>query len=262
MPFGLTNAPATFMKLMNNVLRPYLGKFVVVFLDDILIYSRTREEHLEHLRKVFQLLRENSLYAKESKCEFFAEEVKYLGHIISRDGIRMDREKVQAILEWLEPKNLEELQIFLGMSGFYRRFIRDYAKIAVPMTNQLKGKGKTFEWGEDQKKSMQKLKVAIATAPILYIVDPNKPFVVETDASNFAVGAVLTQEGRPIAFESKKLDHAQQNYSVYERQLYAIVHALKKWKHYLYGAKVMIVFDHESIKWLSNQTELKGRKAR
>ena len=148
------------------------------------------------------------------------------------------------------------------MSGFYCRFIREYAKIAVPMTNQLKGKGKTFEWGEDQKKSMQKLKVAIATAPILYIVDPNKPFVVETDASNFAIGAVLTQEGRPIAFESKKLDHAQQNYSVYERELYAIVHALKKWKHYLYGAKVMIVFDRESIKWLSNQTELKGRKAR
>ena len=262
MPFGLTNAPATFMTLMDRVLRPYLGNFVVVFLDDILIYSRSEEEHLEHLRLVFELLRAHKLYAKESKCEFFKEQVHYLGHIISNKGIMMDPDKVDAIVRWPHPTNLEELQIFLGLAGFYRKFIQDYAKIAVPMTNQLKDKGRSFTWGEEQQRSFDKLKVAIATAPILAIVDPHKPFVVETDASATAIGAVLIQDGRPIAFESKKLNRAQQNYSAYERELFAIVHALKKWRHYLYGATFEVLFDHENIKWFTSQRDLKGRKAR
>ncbi|MCO5576624.1 hypothetical protein L7F22_030439 [Adiantum nelumboides] len=130
------------------------------------------------------------------------------------------------------------------------------------MTDQLKGKGKTFTWGEEQQRSFEKLKVTLASAPILAIVDPKKPFVVETDASDRAIGAVLLQDGRPIAFESKTLDKSQQNYSVYERELYAIIHALKKWRHYLYGAQFEIVFDHESIKWFTQQTDLKGQKAR
>ena len=248
MPFGLTNAPATFMTLMDSVLRPYLGKFVVVFLDDILIFSKTEEEHLEHLRLVFNELRTHALYAKQSKCEFFKNEIHYLGHTISFSGINMDTDKVDAILRWPHPTNVEELQIFLGMAGFYRKFIRDYAKIAVPMTDQLKAQGKTFRWDDEQERSFTKLKVALASAPILAIVDPLKSFVVETDASDKAVGAVLLQEGRPIAFESKKLDKAQQNYSVYEKELYAIIHALRKWRHYLYGAEFEVLFDHESIK--------------
>ena len=167
------------------------------------------------------------MFAKKSKCEFFKTQVHYLGHIISHERILMDPSKVEAILNWPHPKNLEELQIFLGLAGFYRKFIRDYAKIAVPMTNQLKAKGRNFFWGEEQQRSFDKLKVAIATAPILAVVDPHKPFVVETDASSTAIGAVLLQDGRPIAFESKKLNRAQQNYSTYERELFAIVHALK-----------------------------------
>ena len=150
MPFGLTNAPATFMTLMDSVLRPYLGKFVIVFLDDILIYSKTEEDHLEHLRLVFDLLREHKLYAKESKCEFLQTEIHYLGHVISAQGVQMDMSKVEAIAHWPHPTNLEELQIFLGLAGFYRKFVRDYAKIAVPMTDQLKAQGKTFTWGEQQ----------------------------------------------------------------------------------------------------------------
>ncbi|MCO5604546.1 hypothetical protein L7F22_058713 [Adiantum nelumboides] len=174
----------------------------------------------------------------------------------------MDMSKVDAIVHWAHSTNLEELQIFLGLVGFYRKYVRDYAKIVVPMTDQLKGKGKTFTWGEEQQRSFEKLKIALASAPILAIVDPTKPFVVETDASDRAIGAVLLQDGRPIVFESKKLDTAQQNYSVYERKLYAIIHALMKWRHYLYGAQFEIVFDHESIKWFTQQTDLKGRKAR
>ena len=144
MPFGLTNAPAMFMTLMDIVLRPFLGKFVVVLLDDILVYSRSKEEHLNHLRQVFEVLCEHQLYAKDSKCEFFKIEIHYLGHIISNEGIRMDPEKVDAILKWPHPRNLQELQMFLGLAGFYRKYIRDYAKIVVPMTNQLKAQGKSF----------------------------------------------------------------------------------------------------------------------
>ena len=249
MPFGLTNAPATFMTLMDSVLKPYLGKFVVVFLDDILIYSRTDEEHVDHLRKVFELLRANKLYAKESKCDFFAQKIHYLGHIISSDGIKMEPSKIEAIMNWPPPTNLKEIQVFLGLAGFYRKFVKDYAKVAVPLTNQLKAKGRDFNWGEDQQRSFDKLKLAIATAPILSVVDPHKPFVVETDASGTAVGAVLLQDGRSVAYESKKLNEAQRNYSAYERELFAIVHALKTWRHYLYGATFEVLFDHESIKW-------------
>ena len=261
LPYGLTNAMATFMMLMDSVLRPYLGKFVIIFLDDILVYSTTLEEHLEHLRKVFQLLRENALYAKDSKCKFLKDSIQYLGHVISVEGIAMDASKVDAIMRWPVPQSMEELQIFLGMAGFYRKYVKDYAKISVPMTDQLKGAAITFHWGEEQQRSFDKLKVALATAPTLAIVDPHKPFVVETDASAKAVGVVLIQDGHLVAYESKKLNRAQQNYSAYERELFAIIYALRKWRHYLYGALFEIVFDHKSIKWFMNQMDLKGQKA-
>ena len=148
MPFGLTNAPATFMTLMDSVLRPYLGKFVVVFLDDILIYNRSPQEHIEHLKKVFDLLRKSKLYAKESKCDFFKTEIHYLGHMISAEGLKMDPAKIEVILQWPHPRNVEELQIFLGMAGFYRKFIHDYAKITIPMTDQLKAQGRAFTWDD------------------------------------------------------------------------------------------------------------------
>ena len=191
MPFGLTNAPATFMTLMDGVLRPYLGKFVVVFLDDILIFNKTEEEHIEHLRLVFEKLRTQALYAKQSKCDFFKNEIHYLGHVISYASIKMDKDKVDAILIWPHPTMVEELQIFLGMSGFYRKYVRDYAKLLIPMTNQLKKQGKSFNWGESQEQSFMKLKVALATAPILVVVDPLKPYVVEMDESDKAIGAIL-----------------------------------------------------------------------
>ena len=174
----------------------------------------------------------------------------------------MDPEKVDAILKWPHSCNLQELQMFLGLAGFYRKYIRDYAKIVVPMMNQSKSQGKSFTWGSKQQSSFEKLKVAIATASVLVVVDPHEPFVVETDASASAVGAVLLQDGRQVAFESKKLNNVQHNYSAYERKLYAIFHALKKWRHYLYGATFDVLFYEESIKWFTGQKDLKGPKAR
>ncbi|MCO5603397.1 hypothetical protein L7F22_057547 [Adiantum nelumboides] len=174
----------------------------------------------------------------------------------------MEPKKVESILRWPAPRNLEELQIFLGMSDFYRQYVKDYVKIAVPLMDQLRTKTKNVSWRESQQKSFDKLKVAIAAAPILTIVDPNEPFVLETDASGDAMGAVLMQKGCPVAFESKKLDRAQSNYSAYERELLAIIHALKKWRHYLYDVTFDVRTDHEILKWLSSQNELKGRKAR
>ncbi|MCO5605289.1 hypothetical protein L7F22_059471 [Adiantum nelumboides] len=174
----------------------------------------------------------------------------------------MEPEKVESILRWPAPRNLKELQIFLGMSGFYRQYVKDYAKIAVPLTDQLWTKTKNITWGESQQRSFDKLKVAVASALVLTIVDPNEPFVLETDASGEARGAVLMLRGRSVAFESKKLDRAQCNYSAYKRELLADIHALKKWRHYLYGATFEVRTDHESLKWISSQNELKGRKAR
>ena len=229
LPYGLTNAPTTFMTLMDIVLRPYLGKFVIVFLDDILVYSTTLEEHLENLRKVFQFLRENALYVKDSKCKFLKDSIQYLGHITSAEGIAMDSSKVDAIMRWPAPQSMEELQIFLGMAGFYRKYVNGYAKNYVPMIDQLKGAAITFHWGEEQQPSFDKLKVALANAPTLAFVDPHKPFVVETDASAKAVGVVLIQDGHPVAHKSKKLNCSQQNYLAYEHELFAIIYALRKW---------------------------------
>ncbi|MCO5558788.1 hypothetical protein L7F22_012375 [Adiantum nelumboides] len=174
----------------------------------------------------------------------------------------MELEKVESILRWPAPRNLKELHIFLRMSGFYRQYVKDYEKIAFPLTDQLRTKTKNISWGESQQRSLDKLKVAIAAAAVFTIVDPNETFVLETDASGETMGAVLMQRGRSVAFESKKLDRAQRNYLAYERELLAIIHALKKWKQYLYGATFEVRTDHESLKWPSSQNELKGRKAR
>lgn len=270
LPFGLSNAPATFQQMVNDILRPYLGKFVLVYMDDILIYSRTLAEHEEHLRIILQLLRQEKLYAKESKCEFFKTKLKYLGHIVSNRGIEIDYNKVRKVREWPRPQTVRDVKSFIGFTGFFHRFILDYALIAIPLSNVLKGvkkkcsrrKSPPVVWTEEMNESFETLKHCVSTAPILHIVDPNKPFVVETDASDFVVGAVLYQDGRPIAFESKKLDSAQCRYSTYEKELFAVIHALKQWRHYLYGATFTVLTDHQSLKYICDVVDLRGRKAR
>jgi hypothetical protein len=201
MPFGVTNAPGVFMEYMNRIFHPYLDKFVVVFIDDILVYSKTEEEHTEHLRIVLQTLKDKKLYAKLSKCEFWLKEVSFLGHVISCNGIAVDPSKVSAVLQWEALKSVTEIRSFLGLAGYYRRFIKSYANIAAPLTELLKKYG--LGWNPSAQGAFTHLKSAITQAPVLALPNFNKPFVLETDASGSGVGAVLQQECHPIAYFSK-----------------------------------------------------------
>jgi transposase InsO family protein len=266
MPFGLTNAPATFQSLMNSVIGGYLDKFATVYLDDLLVYSRTPQEHLVHLKLVLQRLREHQLYAKLSKCAFGLGEMPFLGHIISGGGIRMDPAKVDAILKWPTPRSVVQLQSFLGLANYYRRFVKQYSHIAAPLTALATPATKGWPWGEAQEAAFAALKAAVASAPVIHMPDLSKPFVLTTDASNFAVGAVLTQgagaDERVIAFESKKLSPAETRYPVHDREMLAVIYALKKWRHYLLGTHTTVVTDHKSLEFFTTQPHLNPRQAR
>lgn len=252
MPFGLTSAPATFQRLMNQLFQPLLRKCVLVFFDDILVYSPSWYSHLKHVEIVFQILSQNVLYAKLSKCSFGITEVEYLGHVVSGSGVAMDKTKVIAVLEWPTPTNLKQLRGFLGLTGYYRRFIRSYATIAGPLTNLLKKDA--FKWDENTAKAFDTLKQAITTAPVLVLPDFSQPFVLETDASGTGVGAVLSQGGHPIAYFSKKMAPRMQLQSAYTREFYAITTALAKFRHYLLGHKFILRTDQKSLKSLLDQS--------
>jgi hypothetical protein len=278
LPMGLTNAPAEFMALMENTFRDELNKFVLVFLDDILVYSRTLEEHKEHLRVVLQRLREQKLFAKLSKCCFFRQEVEFLGHFVGRAGVRMVEGKVAAVDRWPTPTTQKEVEQFLGLAGYYRRFIEGFSKIASPLSElcgTLKAaKGgaqrtppkKRFEWGAEQQQAFEQLKAAVVSAPCLAIPDPTREFIVHTDASGYATGAVLMQqfvEGlRPIAFLSKKMSKAERNYPVHEQELLAILNALKAWRHYLGGRRFSVLTDHQSLQYVETSAMATPRQVR
>ncbi len=218
MPFGFTNAPATFCTLMNDIFCEWLDDFVVVYIDNILIYSSSLEEHAEHLRKVFQSLRENKLYAKLEKCEFGVTEVDFLGHKITQEGLMMDDHKVKAILDWEPPKSVPALRSFLGLASYYRKFIKNFAKIAAPLTNLLKKSAVTYEWEEACDETFGTLKGILVKAPVLKLPDFDKEFEIHSDASDFAIGGVLVQEGRPVAFESKKLGETERRWPTHEKR--------------------------------------------
>lgn len=263
LPMGLTNAPATFMHLMHQILRPFLDSFVIVFLDDILIYSRTLAEHQRHLRQVLDALRANQLYCKESKCAFFKDSVEFLGHVIDRDGVHMMESKVKAIREWPTPTSVEDIRSFLGLAGYYRKFIKGFSNIAAPLTELLK-KGTRFIWSESLENSFRSLITAITTAPTLILPDPTKPYVITADACGYGIGACLMQDhGRglqPIAFLSKKLTDAELRYPNHERELLALYRTLKEWRHYLYGSKFVLKTDHRNLLWLLTQKQLSSRQ--
>jgi len=264
---GLCNAPGTFMQLMNETFSDLLYKGVLVFLDDIIIYSDTLEEHTELLNKVLQRLRTHKLYAKQSKCALYQQEVDFLGHYVGQHGLRVMEDKVEAVTDWPTPRNVRDVRAFLGLVGFYRRFIRNFSAIALPLSQLTRTvTGSPFEWGDKQQKSFDQLKRALQTAPILILPDPTKPYVLHTDASGFAIGAVLQQDQgnglQPIAFLSKKMNEAETRYPVHEQELLSIVHSLKSFRHYLMGNQFTVKTDHKSLIHFQTQPMLSGRQVR
>jgi len=248
----LTNAPAYFMYMMNKVFMEYLDKFVVVFIDDILVYSKDEEEHAAHLRLVLQKLREHKLYAKRSKCDFWLKEVSFLGHVVSEGGVSVDPSKVKDVLNWNPPTNVGEIRSFLGLAGYYRRFIEGFSKLAKPMTALLE-KGAKFVWSERCQANFEELKKRLTTAPVLVLPDLSKKFSIYCDASLMGLGCVLMQDGKVVAYASRQLRKHELNYPTHDLELAAVVHALKIWRHYLVGQKCDIYTDHKSLKYIFTQ---------
>jgi hypothetical protein len=266
LPFGLTNAPATFQALMNNVLRPFLDDFVVVYLDDICIYSKTPEEHLKHVETVLSLLKKHRLYVGLDKCTFGQDEIDFLGHVISKDGIKTDPKKVEAVVNWPTPRTVRDVRAFLGLTGYYRRFIQHYAHKALPLTELTKQETR-WQWRTDvEEASFQSLKEALSTAPVLVSPDPELPYEVFTDASDFALGAVLLQNqgknNQPIAYLSRKLSPTERRYPIGDKEMLGIYYALTEWRCYLEGAKFKVNSDHLNHTWFHSKKNLTRRQAK
>ena len=262
MPFGVTNAPSTFQRMMNSLFKEDLDDFVLVYLDDILVFSATLEEHIRHIRKALEKLRTAKLYARLHKCAFFQRRVEYLGFDVSADGIQPSPEKVKAIVEWPQPQSVRDVRSFLGLASFYRRFIKQFSRKARPLTD-LTRDNIIWQWNEREQNAFNELKRSLVVAPVLKIPDFDLPFVVTTDASLVSVGAILEQDFgqglQPVAYESRKLNPAETRYSAYERELLGIVWAIGKWRHYLEGKHFIVQTDHSSLRHLPNQPSVNRR---
>ena len=261
MSFGLTNAPAAFMNLMNGIFKPYLDSFVIVFIDDILVYSRSKKDHEKHLRIVLVLLKEKKLYAKFSKCEFWLSSVAFLGHVVSKDGIMVDPKKIEAVKDWARPTSVTEIRSFVGLASYYRRFVKGFSSIASHLT-RLTQKNVPFQWSDECEESFQKLKALLTSAPILALPVEGKDFTVYCDASRIGLGCVLMQEGKVIAYASRQLKVHERNYPTHDLELAAVVFALKIWRHYLYGVHCEVFTDHRSLQHVFNQRDLNSRQRR
>ena len=261
-PFGMANAPSAFTKIMQYVLKPVLGQCAVVYLDDILIYSPTPQQHEQDLAKVLQLLRDNNLFANAKKCTLFTHEVKYLGHIINEHGISVDLGKTAKLQDWPVPTNVKELQGFLGLCNYFRRFIPKYSEIARPLTNLTSKASWHYPLTDAELTAFQTLKNALVSPPVLAIPQFDKPFEVYTDASDHACGAVLIQESRPVAYMSKKFTPAERNYPTHDRECLAIVSAYREWRCYLEGVPSTCHTDHAPLTQLQSQPQISRRQAR
>lgn len=255
MPFGLKNAPATFQRMMNNVLRAHVNKICVIYMDDILVFSTSLQEHVENLGKVFETLRKANLKVSLNKSDFMKKETDFLGHVVTRDGIKPNPKRVEGIQKQIIPKTVKEIQSFLGLSGYYRKFIPDYAKIAKPMTLRLKKDSKIDIGNKDYKESFEKLRTILMSNTVLQYPNFEEEFHLTTDASNYALGAVLSQSKGPIAFVSRTLNKHEINYSTIEKELLAIVWATGQFRHYVYGRKFKLFTDHKPLVWLANIKE-------
>ena len=270
MPFGLSNAPGTFQRLMDSVLGNSLWKHVMVFLDDLNIFSKTFDEHLQHLEDVFQRIEKAGLRINPDKCHFCTQALQFLGHIITNKGILPDDSKVEAVKNYPVPQNLTQLRAFLGLASYYRRFIKDFSKILTSLYELLK-KNIPYDWTDERQQVFQFLKNKLITAPILAYPDFSKPFLLFTDASLTALGAVIEQEGsdglkHPIAYASRSTSAAERNYSSTELECAAVVWAVNYFKPYLYGKHFTIYTDHSALQWLLKLKAIKngltGRMAR
>jgi hypothetical protein len=266
MPFGLTNAPATFQALINNVLRKHLDVFVIAYLDDILIYSENEEDHVKHVQTVLDLLDKHHLRLKPSKCAFHKEELDFLGHTVGIHGVKISEEKIRTIKEWAIPRNVKDVQSFLGFTNFNRSFIKNYAQIAIPLT-RLTRKEVSWRWGEGQQKAFEELKRACTEEPVLKMFIPGKPSRLETDASDLALGSTWTQEHdgkwHPVAYYSRKFTGPEERYDVHDKELLAIVASLEHWKHYSEGSSELEIFtDHKNLTYFTTTKMLSRRQMR
>lgn len=279
MPFGLCNAPATFQSYINSLVLDYLDQFCTAYLDDVLVYSKNKEEHIEHVNKVLKRLKDRGLQLDIDKCEFNVKTVKYLGLIVGVNGIQMDPEKVEAILNWEVPASVKDVQAFLGFVNFYRRFIRHFSRLSRPLTELTKGEHFTtrtgkrkmkyspFSWGDKEQSAFEELKKAFTTAPILAHYDPEKETWVETDASDFVTAGVLSQMHgdvlKPIAFFSKKMSPAETNYMIYDKELLAIIRSFETWEPELIGAEpekpIKVLTNYKNLQYYMSTKQLTSR---
>ena len=265
LPFGLCNAPSTFERLMERVLQGLRWQILLVYLDDVIIFSRTIEEHLERLDLVFTKLSQSGLKLKPKKCHLFKQEVVYLGHVVSPVGISTDPSKIEVIRDWPTPKNVGDVRSGLGMFGYYRKFIKDYSKKARPLT-RLTEKKADFIWGDEQQEAWQLLKDEMVKVPILAYPDPEKDFILDMDASGYGIGAVLSQvqDGRErvIAYGSRTLTKEERSYCVTRKELLAVVHFVKQYRHYLFGKRFLVRTDHGALRYLLTFKDPQGQMAR
>ncbi|GJT55878.1 putative reverse transcriptase domain-containing protein [Tanacetum coccineum] len=261
MQFGLTTHCGIHGPYVIGYAKPFPGLFTDCLYCNILIYSKNKKEHEEHLKLILELLKKEELYAKFSKCEFWIPKVQFLGHVIDSEGIHVDPAKIESIKDWTSPKSPTEIRQFLGLAGYYRRFIEGFSKIAKPMTKLTQKKVK-FEWGDKQEAAFQLLKQKLCSAPILALPEGSEDFIAYCDASKKGLGAVLMQREKVISYASRQLKIHEKNYTTHDLELGAVVFALKIWRHYLYGTKCTVFTDHKSLQHILDQKELNMRQRR
>eukprot|EP00253_Pinus_taeda_P021300 PITA_21300 len=252
---SLTNAPTYFMRVMNDVLRPFLDDSVILYLDDILIFRKSKDEHVMHVNKLLDVLRKEQLFVKMSKCEFYKTYLVYLGHIVRGGELKIEPSKVEVILNWPKTNTITKLRRLLGETQYWRKFIANFSSIADPL-HALTSVKKVFHWGDVQHKSFDALKQEISSAPVLALLDLRQPFEIQIDASDYAMGAILMQHKKPISFHSKFFNGVVTKNPTYDKELYVLVQSIKKWKHYLMGKETIIHTDHQPLHYLQSQSKL------